>query len=94
MRTRLLIHYLDGETFKGKWDRDYDFIELEIKIISSLQIQEEDGNIHTLSSKVKSKGIFWYTSYYDKKDNLKYRSIFRKIDDNIWLQLKLYINNI
>ena len=92
MRTRLLIHYLDGSTFKGTWNKDYDFMELETKVIRSLQLQEEDGKLYTLSSKIKTKGTFWYTSYYNEEDNLRYRSIFRKLKENIWLQLKLDTN--
>ena len=93
MRTRLLIHYLDGSTFKGDWDKDYDFEHLEIKVIRSLQIQEDGGKIHTLSSRYRSKGKFWCISYYNEEDNLRYRSIFRKLEKNIWLQLKLDTND-
>jgi hypothetical protein len=86
MRTRYLIHYLDGKTYKEKWDKYLDPDALNVKAISSLQLQEEEGVIYTLSSKSKTIGNF------KCKESDQFRSILRRIDNDIWLELRLYPN--
>lgn len=92
MRTRLLIHYLDGKTFSGDMDCRHDFKELSKKPISSLQIQEEAGKMHTLSSKNKKSNTFWQRDYI-KSGNIISRSILKKLKKDIWLDMNIDCNN-
>ena len=88
MRTRLIIHYIDGKTFTGDWDVTYCFRNLNERPISSLQIQQSNGVNHTLSSKKKQLNAFWQR---DEIIDFKIvtRSIFRRLSNNIWLVLSV-----
>jgi hypothetical protein len=87
MRTRILIHFLDGSTFKGKWEEYPSKKYLVGTYISSIQIQEEEGKLHTLSSKLKKVDILRF------KENLNFKYISRKLEENLWLELRLDTNN-
>lgn len=86
MKTRLLIHYLDGKTFTGEWNKIYDFRNLNNKPISSLQIQKDIGKTHTLSSKKKQKNIFWQRDKV-KTDRIICRSVLKRLTKDVWLDL-------
>ena len=88
MRTRILIHYLNGKTFTSKWDEILDFKSLCKIPISSLQIQEEAGKYHTLSLKKKQLKSFWQRDYR-VAGKIQNRSILRKLSKNVWLDLNL-----
>ena len=89
MKTRLLVHYLDGKTFTGRWDYKYDFKKLSNKPISSLQIQRNDLKMYTLSSKRKQSNTFWQRDHIKNKE-LVARSILKRLNKDIWLDM--YIN--
>ena len=88
MRTRIIIHYYNGMTYTGEWNESQDFKNLCKDPISSLQIQEEDGKIHTLSLKRKKLNAFWQRDYR-QQDKLQNRSILRKLSKNVWIDLNL-----
>ena len=88
MRTRIIIHYINGMTYTGEWDESEDFKNLCKDPISSLQIQEETGKLHTLSLKRKQLNAFWQRDH-KQKDKLTNRSILRKLSKNIWVDLNL-----
>lgn len=82
MKTRLIIHYADGKTFTGEWNKYHPFKDLNTKPISSLQIQSEN-NRYTLSSKRKQSSEF-YSRQGEKKI-----SILKSIHRNIWIELNI-----
>lgn len=88
MRTRLLIHYANGKTFTGEWDKSYDFSTLRKIAISSLQIQQDNSIYHTLSCNKKRLNNFWQK---DKvvEGKLINRSILKKLSKNVWLELTI-----
>lgn len=89
MRTRIIIHYYNGMTWTGDWDKSVDFKTLNYNPISSLQIQEENGKYHTLSlKKRKAFNIFWQRDII-KKHKIINRSILRKLSKDIWIDLNL-----
>lgn len=90
MRTRILIHYASGMTWRGNWDETVDFktINHNNTIISSLEIQEEGGRSHTLSLKRKQLNAFWQRDSRHR-DKLMERTILRRLSKNIWLELNL-----
>ena len=88
MRTRIIIHYVNGTTYTGEWDESEDFKNVCKDQISSLQIQEENGKLHTLSLKRKQLNAFWQRDH-KKEDKLTNRSILRKLSKNIWIDLNL-----
>ena len=90
MRTRILIHYVSGMTWRGEWNETVDFktINHNNTIISSLEIQEEGGRNHTLSLKRKQLNAFWQRDYR-QGDKLQNRSILRKLSKNVWIDLNL-----
>lgn len=88
MRTRILIHYFNGNTFTGEWDEILDFKTLCENPISSLQIQEEGGKYHTLSLKRKQLDAFRQRDYI-KEEVIQNRSILRKLSKNVWVDLNL-----
>lgn len=81
MKTRLIIHYLDGRTYTGDWNTHYLFRDLNTKPISSLQIQSFN-KLYTLSSKKKDSQFFSRGS----KDHL---SILRYLDKYLWIELRV-----
>lgn len=83
MKTRLLVHYLDGETFTGIWDKYHPFKDLNTKSISSLQIQSSNDNFYTLSSKKNKKSEF-----YSRQSTAEI-SILKMIHRNIWIELSI-----
>jgi len=88
MRTRLILHFFNGNTWTGVWDCIYDLKELFKESLSSLQIQEENGKIHTLSSKRKQTSTFWQRDYIKNK-KIYSRSILKKIGEITWVDLNL-----
>jgi len=88
MRTRIIIHYTNGMTYTGEWDESQAFKNLCKDPISSLQIQEENGKLHTLSLKRKQLNAFWQRDH-KQGDKLTNRSILRKLSRNVWIDLNL-----
>ena len=86
MRTRLLIHYANGKTFTGEWDKSYDFSSLRKTAISSLQIQQDNGIYHTLSCNKKKINNFWQKDQREE-GKLINRSIFKRLSKKVWLDL-------
>ena len=81
MKTRLIIHYTDGKTFTGEWNKYHPFKDLNTKRISSLQIQTE--NMYTLASKKKQKSEFY------SRQGKNHISILKRISRNTWIELKI-----
>ena len=86
MDIRLIVHYSDGNTFTGDWNLFYDFIKLNSKKISSLQIQTSNENLYTLSSKKKQNSTYWFR----KQNDLI--SILKRLHKNIWIDLSINKN--
>ena len=83
MKTRLIIHYSDGETFTGEWNKYHPFKDLNTKNISSLQIQSSSDKLYTLSSKKKQCSEFYSRQ---SKDII---AILKRIHRNIWIELEI-----
>ena len=56
--------------------------------LSSLQIQQEDGKIYTLSSKSKEASTFWQRDYLKGGDIIS-RSLFKRLNEDIWLEMNI-----
>lgn len=91
MKIRWIAHYRDGKTYTSDWDSSISFRDLKSKNISSLQLQDENGNLHTLSSKKKQNCSYWQQDRYIN-NYLFSRSILKRLAGGIWLKLTLDIN--
>lgn len=88
MRTRIIIHYYNGMTRTGDWNDYEDFKLLCIEPVSSLEIQEENGNKHTLSLKRKHLNAFWQRDKIEC-DKILTRSILKRLSKDVWIDLTL-----
>lgn len=93
MNTRLIIHYLDGQTYTSDWNVPVDFTKLNRKSISSLQLQTNSGKLHTLSSKKGKRATFWYRETYDTNNEMTLRNILKRLSKSIWVELRLSVKS-
>jgi len=95
MGIRWIIHKKDGKTITSDWNSNEEsFRKNWSSDITSIQLQNEEKKLYTLSARKNSRIVFWQTDDFllnpnTEQTDMVARKIFKNLGEDIWLELML-----